>query len=69
MSQKTTSRSRRYFARTKEERKYNRWLINSQGAQEYNLVEKLKIKKGGKHAAEVYRNVEMSNLSYWEMTP
>ncbi len=68
MSQIT--RSRRYFAFKKEEKSYNRYLIN-QGNIPYNIVEKFKLKKGGKQAAEVINFYEhpCANLEYWEICP
>ncbi len=66
-----TTRNRRYIARQKEDKAYNRYLIVSQGASEYSLVEKLKLRKGGKLANQVinYYNNECANMEYWEMCP
>ena len=68
-------RTTAYLARTKEERKYLQYLENlggDRGIQRYSLVEKLKIRMGGKHAAEVYRREEMEmeclDLPYWKMS-
>jgi len=64
---KASKRNRDYFKISKQDCLYNRHLIRL-GATEYNLVEKLKLRMGGKHAAQVRANEEMADMPYWKMS-
>lgn len=59
-------RNKRYLQLQKETRQW----CNACNIDTYNLVEKLKIKKGGKLAASVfsYYNHPCANLEYWQMS-
>lgn len=61
----STTRSKRYLARKKFDRYFDRFLPEYA---KYSLVDKLKIKKGGKFINEVYMKEYCANMPYWTMS-
>lgn len=66
MSHKQRTRTRRYLANAKEDRKQNRYYIE-QGGSERSILDKFRVRKGGKHELAVYRKETASEVPWSEL--